>query len=250
MDRARQTRGAVTLVVAFGLAGCAQTTVQPELQTSFGNLPRPSVVLVHKFGVNLSEVTASQGFYGEAIQAVEHENVSQEEETLGQDVSNTVTDGLVAKINAMGLNAQRATLGTDVPDDALVVTGYFVDIDEGNKVQQLVIGLGLGQSKMDSKVQVRSSMGGRYRTLLEFETHADSGAMPGAAVTMGAGAAAQGGITAGLAAANVAVTGVKAYRTAMGPMASRTANKAAVYLGKFFAGQGWISSAQVPQSMF
>ncbi|MGH3056223.1 MAG: hypothetical protein ACRDL7_14715 [Gaiellaceae bacterium] len=35
-------------------------------------------------------------------------------------------------------------------------------------------------------------------------------------------------MTAGMAAANVAVSGVKAYRTAMGAMASRTADKAAL----------------------
>jgi len=48
---------------------------------------------------------------------------------------------------------------------------------------------------------------GAFRTLLAFKTHADSGEMPGAAVTMGAGAAAQGAVTAGMAAANVAVGG-------------------------------------------
>jgi hypothetical protein len=238
------------LVIVAVLAGCAQTTVQPLQQTSIERLPRPSIVLVHKFSVSGAEVTAAQGLYGDAVQAAEHESVGQEEAALGQEVSNAVTDELVKRISGMGLEAQRASLDTDVAENALIITGYFVDIDEGNRMQQLVIGLGLGQSKMDTKVQVRSARGGRYHALLEFETHADSGAMPGAAVTMGAGAAAQGGLSAGMAAANVAAAGVKAYRTAMGPMADRTADKAAAYLGKFFAGQGWISPDQVPQSVF
>ncbi len=39
--------------------------------------------------------------------------------------------------------------------------------------------------------------------------------MPGAAITMGAGAAAQGAVTGGMAAANVAATGIKGCRTSL-----------------------------------
>lgn len=251
MNLLPHTRKAVGFAAVIALAGCASTSVQPEQETAMANLPPPSVVLVHKFGVNASEVKATQGLYGKAVDAVEHESIGQEEQALGQEVSNNVTDQLVKKIAAMGLNAQRATLDTYVPANALVITGYFRDIDEGNKMQELVIGLGLGEAKMDTQVQVLTPAGaGQFRTLLEFETHADSGKLPGAALTMGAGAAAQGGVTAGMAAANVAVSGVKAYKTAMGPMADRTANKAATYLGKYFAGQGWIPADKVPHSMF
>jgi hypothetical protein len=250
MDLHKNLHKVAGLAMGIALAGCASTSVQPEQETAMSNLPPPSVVLVHKFGVNASEVKTTQGLYGKAVDAVEHESTSEEEAALGQEVSDDVTDALVKKIAAMGLNAQRATEDTNVPADALIITGYFRDIDEGNKARQLVIGLGFGQAKMDTQVQVLSHAGDEFRTLLEFETHADSGEMPGAALTMGAGAAAQGGVTAGMAAANVAITGVKAYRTAMGPMASRTVNKAATYLGKYFAGQGWISADKVPQSMF
>jgi len=249
MDRRRRACGTVPLVMVVALAGCAETAIEPEQAAGIANLPRPSVVLVHKFGVNVSEVTATQGLYGKAIDAAEQETTSQEAADLAQDVSNGVTDELVKKIGGMGLTARRAPLDAAVPGNALIITGHFVDVDAGNKAQQLVIGLGFGQAKMDTEVQVLSPSTGGYRTLLEFKTHADSGEMPGAAITMGAGAAAQGGLTAGMAAANVAVTGVKAYRTAMGPMASRTADKSAAYLGKFFASQGWISPDKVPLTL-
>jgi hypothetical protein len=237
------------LIITIALAGCAQTTVQPEQETAMANLPAPLVVLVHKFGVNLNEVTETQGLYGRAIDAIERETMTQETKQLAQDVSNSLADELVKQINSMGLPAQRAGQDADVPPNALVITGYFVDIDAGNKARQLVIGFGAGQAHIDAQVQVLSPSEGGYRTLLEFKTHADSGEMPGAAVTMGAGAAAQGGLTAGMAAANVAVGGVKAYRTAMGAMAGRTADKAAAYLSKFFASQGWISPNQVKQPL-
>ncbi len=249
MRRCRQALRVASLLSVLVLAGCAQTTVQPEQETSMANLPAPSIVLVHKFSVNLSEVTTTQGLYGRAVDAIEQENTTQETSQLAQDVSDSLADELVKQINTMGLPARRATADAYVPQNALVITGYFVDIDAGNRARQLVIGLGAGQAKIDTQIQVLSPVAGGYRTLLEFKTHADSGEMPGAAVTMGAGAAAQGGMTAGMAAANVAVGGVKAYRTAMGAMAGRSADKAAAYLSKFFASEGWISPSEVKQPL-
>lgn len=237
----RQALRVVAWLSAVALAGCAQTTVQPEQETSIANLPPPSVVLVHKFGVNLNQVTTTQGLYGRAVDAIDQESTTQQAQQLAQEVSDALADELVKQINSMGLPARLAGQDAYVPANALVITGYFVDVDAGNKARQLVLGLGAGQSKIDAQVQVLSAAGGGYRTLLEFKTHADSGEMPGAAVTMGAGAAAQGGMTAGMAAANVAVGGVKAYRSAMGAMAGRTADKSAAYLSKFFVSEGWIS---------
>jgi hypothetical protein len=249
MTVCRQTLRATALIVMIALVGCAKTTVQLEQETYKTNLPPPSVVLVHKFGVNLNEVTTTQGLYGKAVDAIDEETASQAAAQLGQEVSNSLADELVAQINSLGLPAQRATQDTFIPQNALVITGYFTDVNAGNKARQLVIGLGAGRAEIDTQVQVLSATGGTYSTLLEFKTHADSGEMPGAAITMGAGAAAQGAVTGGMAAANVAVGGVKAYRSAMGAMASRSADKAAVYLSKFFADQGWISADKVKQPL-
>jgi hypothetical protein len=80
---------------------------------------------------------------------------------------------------------------------------------------------------------------------MEFKTHADSGDMPGAAVTMGAGAAAQGAATGGMVAANVAVSGFKIYRSEHEQMAARSAAQAVAYMSHVFAKEGWIIKAKV-----
>ena len=67
----------------------------------------------------------------------------------------------------------------------------------------------------------------------------------GALVTAGAGAAAQGGVTAGMAAANVGVGAVKSYRSAIGQMTARSAEQAVAYLSEFFSKQGWIAPDKV-----
>lgn len=248
MKLGRQALSVAGLISAVVLAGCAKSTVRSEQET-YMQLPPPSVVLVHRFGVNMQEVTANQGLFGKAVNAVDSTTNTEDKLELAHEVADGIADELVKQINSLGLPAQRATRDTYVPPNAVVITGYFVDIDEGNKAQQLVIGLGLGQSKIDTQVQVVALTPNGYRTLLEFKTHTDSGEMPGAAVTMGAGAAAQGAVTAGMAAVNVAASGVKAYRSAMGPMANRDADKTAAYLSQFFATEGWISPSQVKQPL-
>lgn len=58
-------------------------------------------------------------------------------------------------------------------------------------------------------------------------------------------AAAQGGVTAGMAVANAAVSGVKTYKSDVAWMAAASGDQAVRYLSEFFARQGWIRADQV-----
>jgi hypothetical protein len=87
--------------------------------------------------------------------------------------------------------------------------------------------------------------GPERRKLLDFTTESDSGKLPGAAPMLGVGAAAQGGVTAGMAVANAAVSGVKTYKSDVARMAAASGDQAVRYLSEFFARQGWIRADQV-----
>jgi hypothetical protein len=91
--------------------------------------------------------------------------------------------------------------------------------------------------------------GPERRKLLDFTTESDSGKLPGAAPMLGVGrrhrAAAQGGVTAGMAVANAAVSGVKTYKSDVAWMAAASGDQAVRYLSEFFARQGWIRADQV-----
>jgi hypothetical protein len=250
MKRCDHELGIAGLFIAITMAGCASTTVTPQQETFATNLPAPPIVLVYRFAVNMNEVTANQGLFQKAINAAESTTVAQQDTEVAREVADAFADEMVTKIIALGLPAQRATPATYVPQNALIITGEFVDVDEGNRTRRLVIGFGAGQAKVDAEVQVLTATPGGNQLVVEFTTHADSGDMPGAAVTMGAGAAAQGGVTAGMAVANVAVTGVKAYRSEIAGMSARSAGKAAQFLAKFFAQQGWISADKAKQPLF
>ena len=237
-----------SLFVLTGLlGGCAQTTVQPQFnQTALtGTLPRPSQVVVFPFAVNSAQVTQNQGIFQQVINNMQDSSAAQNDQEIGQDAANALADEMVKGIQALGLPAQRLQRGMAPPANSLVIDGHFIDVNEGNRLQRTMIGFGLGQSAMDTEVQVYAPSNTGYSLVLEFKTHADSGEMPGAAVTGGAGAAAAGGLTVGVAAANIAVSGVKGYMSSVGPMARRSGDQATDYLSGFFAQNGWITSDKV-----
>src|SRR5262245_50589759 len=196
----------VVMILSGLLGGCAQTTVQPQFaQATVGPVPRPNQVVVYPFAVNPAQVTQNQGLLQGAINNMEGVSTVANEESIGQDAANALADEMVKRINALGLPSWRVPRGAPAPVNSLVIDGHFIDVNEGNRLERTVIGLGLGQSTMDTEAQVYTPSSTGYQMVLEFKTHADSGEMPGAAITGPAGAAAAGGLTAGVVAANVAM---------------------------------------------
>jgi len=128
-----------------------------------------------------------------------------------------------------------------VSPGTILITGQFTNINEGNRLRRNVIGLGMGQSSLDSKVRVLAPSASGYQELISFDAHADSGEMPGAAVMGPAGAAAGAG-TAAVIGANAAVGGVKSYKSASAQQAKKMAEQIADELARYFAQQGWIHS--------
>jgi hypothetical protein len=230
------------------VSGCATNVVKPVMESRAGSLPRPARVLVYNPAVSAEDVTENQSIISQAFNSGGEPAQREREQEIGQQAAGAFATELVDGINQLGLPAERAGRYAPAPPDALVVVSQFVNVDEGNRLRRLVVGFGAGASRVDTQVLVYHFVQGRPTKLLEFETHADSGHMPGAAVTMGAGAAAQGGATAGMAAANVAVGGVKAYRSAIEQMAANSGEQAAAYLSEYFGRQGWISPDQVKKA--
>jgi hypothetical protein len=229
------------LLLTASIEGCAQTVVQPKYeQRSAGPVARPSQVLVYDFAVTAADVSENQGFFAAVRNSLSDTSEHAREMTIAREVQNRMSEELVAKIRDLGLPAQRAARGSGLPSGVIAVTGLFLNVDEGNRLQRTVLGFGAGQSTVDTKVEIYAPSTSGPAKLLEFTTHADSGSMPGALVTGGAGAAASGGMTAGVAAANVGVSGVKGYRSQVAQMTSRSADQAAAYLSRYFANQGWI----------
>jgi hypothetical protein len=156
-------------------------------------------------------------------------------------------DEMVDGIHKLGLRAERAR-GAPVPEHALIVTSQLVDVEEGSRVERVVVGFGAGASHIDARVQVYYSHHGSRTKLLEFETHSDSGSMPGAAATMGAGAVVAGGVTATSMVVSSVGGGVKVYSSAVDRMVAKSAEQATNYLSEYFGKRRWISQSRVEKA--
>lgn len=230
---------------ALILCGCAATNVQTEYEHT-GRLPAPAMIVVYRFAISADEITENQGFVAKAERDFGSTPMDEVKRQTAHEAAARMANDLVSGIRSLGLTADLASNLGAIPPNAVLVRGVFIDVDEGNRARRLAIGFGAGQAKVDTRFELVAS--GSNQPIGKFETHTDSGEMPGALVTMGAGAAAQGGATVGMAAANVGVSGVKGYESAVDPMIDRSADKAVVTLSQFFGSQGWIPPNMVKTS--
>lgn len=251
---ARRAAIGILLIFSTALAGCAGASITPEnTGSSVTSAPavqpvRPSEIVVHDFTFAPSAVHEGTAPLQRLTQALSSQSEAQKENEIGSETAQAISDELTKKLQALGFSVVRQPTGVPVADNALVIDGQFTSIEEGNRLRRLVIGFGAGASKLDTDVQVARVSGGERQRLLAFKTEANSGRMPGAAVTMGAGAAAQGGATVAMGAANAGIAGAKGYSGMVSRLAADTANQISGYLAQYFEQQGWITAEQASKA--
>ena len=228
--------GALVLV----LVGCGQSMVRPGSQIREINLQRPSRILVANFAVSEDEVKEYQGIMRR--QPTVKDPVQRERE-LARQVVEVMAVELVDGLRAMGFVVERVERSALATENELQIDGRFFKVDEGNPLRRLAVGFGSGASSVNTEVQVYQ--GEQRRKLLEFDTFSDSGKMPGVAPSLGAGAVAQGGVTAGAVVVNAATSGLDTYSSDVERMTANSADQAVRYLSEFFLKQGWIRKEQV-----
>ncbi len=243
MNRRNPAQILVIASIALFVGACARTVVRPETEMQSFGLPRPQQIVVCDFAVTEAEAAENQKPVKKMGNEKSSTSESERDRETGRQVARALSKELVRGLRDLGFNVERKPRGTPIERHQLLIDGEFIDVDEGSRLERLVIGFGAGASKVDTEVHVY--YGRDRRDLLNFRTHADSGRMPGAAATMGAGAAVGAGITAGTVAAEAAAGAVKEYQSEVERMASHSADQAAAYLSEFFAKQGWIPPDQV-----
>ncbi|MGH7873469.1 MAG: DUF4410 domain-containing protein [Candidatus Binatia bacterium] len=227
-------------LAALWLAACGQTGVRDIKMTQEKNLPKPSRILVYDFAVSEREVTEYQGIMRQQPSV---KDPTERERQLAREVKDALAEEVADGLRVLGFTVARVSRGTAAVESEMLIDGQFLSVDEGSPLRRLVIGFGSGTSTVQSRAQIYQ--GGEGRKILEFTTHSDSGVMPGAAATLGAGAAVQGGVTAGVVVANSAISGVKTYNSDVARMAAASGDQVVRYLSEFFAQQGWIRADQV-----
>ncbi len=229
------------VLFAVALAGCAGATVTQETQSAPLSSAPPSQIVVYPFATNPSEVTLNQSIFQRAYRDMSSENVDTQQQQIADDTAQNVCLEVVTKLNQKGYNAICQKRGIAPGNgNVLVVDGEFTDISEGNRLQRMVVGFGMGASLLDTNVYVYQPFpdGGQHQ-VLSFNTHADSGKMPGVAITGPGGAAAGGSAAAATLGANLAAGGAKTYTSSTGFLGDKTAEQIVDALQKYFVQQGW-----------
>jgi hypothetical protein len=224
------------------LGACAKAHVDVTQSYTGEPLARPTRVLVQDFAIDPAEVRLDQGVRARITREMSDSSLSAAQQAAAAKARSALTAALVQRLNVYGLPAEAAPPGGDAAaGPSVIVQGQIVSEDEGNRTRRTLIGLGAGASELAVDAQVYYVQGTAAPRLLEsFTVSGDSGQAPGAAETMGMGAAA--GRAATSAAVGVGMRGANDYRSAGDDDNGRRAGQAlAVDLGKFFAKLGWIA---------
>jgi hypothetical protein len=230
-----------TVFLSFCIVACGQTVVRPLNRLPQNDLPRPSRIAIGQFSVGNAAIMEYQGIFR---QQPLNRNRIERQRLMANDVAEALSLELATKLKELGFLVERGPLGIPAGND-ITIEGEFIRIDEGNPLRRFVVGLGSGASRVQTRLVVYQ--GSQRIKLLEFTTDADSGKMPGAAITFAAGATAPPLVSAGLVTANGLATGLQ-NRSEVAYLARSSANQAAQYLSEYFARQGWIRPDQMKKA--
>jgi hypothetical protein len=247
MRRIRRYSIVAAAGAALTLAACAPSEVETTRSYQGAKLPKPDVVVVNDFSVASDGVELDRGIGARAERVLEGDSTAADQRRIGRSVANAVSDTLVAELRAAGLPAVRASdpVGT-TGTTRLIVAGDLLSIDQGNRARRTLIGLGAGESRVAADTTVNYSVVDTgSRTLLSFRADAESSRKPGAAETMGVGAATgrlaeSAAVTAGSSAGGGAPSDT--LNPSVEADARRMARGIAEKIEEFAKQEGWIGA--------
>lgn len=235
----RHVRFIAAAVLLLAAAGCAPAKVSTVQGYNGPPLPRPGMVVVTDFAAATDAVTLDRGLGARVRSAVNGTGDATRQSEDERKVADAIANALVKEIQARGLAAMRSNqLPLLSETDRLVVVGRILSIDEGNRTRRNVVGLGAGRSSVKARTEVYYvARGGAPQLVESYDTTAESSRKPGAAETMGVGAASgrvasSAAVTAGTGAVPALSGDVEADGTRMGQAIAKQ-------LSGFFTSQGW-----------
>jgi phenylpyruvate tautomerase PptA (4-oxalocrotonate tautomerase family) len=192
-------------------------------------LTKPSSIAVYDFAATPQEVELNKAIL-QRVKTTVARSSDDEKTQIAHKVVDKFAAALAKDLESTGIPVKRMSAGEAPPESSLIVQGDFLLIDEGNRTRRLAIGLGSGASKVVANVDCYVSQPERNVILTAFQASSRSSLKPGAAETMGAGAAPD------VAAAASGATEMK--QNAEGD-AGRMAKAIANHIKKTVDTQGW-----------
>ena len=128
------------------IAGCASTEITDREVIVTEKIPRPNTIWVNDFAATASDLPADSAL---SDHHSEHPTSQTAEEIqTGREVGAEIAKQLVEQIRLMGMPAERASKGTTVQINDILIRGYLVSVEKGSKAKRLSIGFGSGGSEL------------------------------------------------------------------------------------------------------
>ena len=181
----------LAVLISFSLA-CARTSIDSTRILDDGSkLPAPHLVLIQDYDVGADSVKLDSSVGSKLVRSISSKDSAAEQIKLGKLIAEAMSEQMAVDIRKLGLAAERSTGALPKTGGPfLVIRGDLLAVDEGNRFRRFVIGLGAGATKVAANTRVAMLLDGKETPIEEFTVTGKSGRMPGAAVSLGAGAAA------------------------------------------------------------
>lgn len=234
----RQLSWASTLIVAMAFAaGCASTKVTQRQEYEGPRLARPDRILVYDFAASRADIPV----WAAGMSRYEGRETQQtsEQYVAARNLGDQVARQLVSEIQAMGLPAQEAGMGTQLRVGDIAIVGYFESVDKGSAVERVALGFGAGAASMRTRVEGYQMTPEGPRQLGSGDVDSGDSKGPGLIVPLAVTLATANPI--GLAVGGAVKLGgeLSGHDTIKG-VAKRTAKEISEQLHVAFQKQGWI----------
>lgn len=208
-------------------------------------LPKPEKAVIDDFAVPASVISVDKSPAGRMHRPgrrVEGANPNSPE-ALTHQVQASFSKSLLHELQQAASVPAEAAAGAGTPGSPhiLLVQGEFTEINQGNRTKRVLLGFGKGASDVQAHVTVSLTTEQQPIVLVEFNVKSQSGKKPGAAATVGAGAATMGTVSAGSAAAGVAAGGAEDTAATVEADASRLAKGVAKQIAETLTVLKWAS---------
>jgi hypothetical protein len=198
MSKDHQSVGYLTvglIAATLGLLLLACSNAKIAGRQDIGTLPttKPSIVYVADFELDAESIQSeptllprprllSSGPLGALLPG--RFGASGDPALRARELVDLMAASLVKDLGEAGVKARRLEPGESAPSAGWLVRGLFTQVDEGNRLRRAVIGFGEGQTQLQLSLAVDDLAQGQPQPFYQLTTDANSGKLPGAAVTL------------------------------------------------------------------
>jgi hypothetical protein len=167
-------------------SGCNTAKVTSQRDLSAAPAEKPAVIYVADFGLDAHNVQHQEGVLsgrpgplgraGNRLYGTPSDPAAE-----ARRIVDLMANSLVKDLAGAGYNARRLPIGAALPTEGWLLQGVFTEVQEGNRLQRAMVGLGQGQTDLQVIVSMANLSKGPPKPLYEINTDASSGNKPGAA---------------------------------------------------------------------